>query len=538
MKFLIRIKKHQHYLYISIFLISLFFVANNLLTNKITSVTKELNKFIVQGNIKAKHKAITFDFIRLNEFIINAKKGIENTKTANKNILHQKLKLVCELAISNPNIDTGFILFTKDGRITESSFFGVNNKPYIDEIIHQIQPLTLEKTTINSDTIIKFNEVFYNRKTISYKLKDSTSIIVGYDINLIKYWKYFSENYSGEGAYLTLTNKEGVCMLHPEKKYIGTKVDSFFNNIPLQKITLSSTGSKIDELISTKVTSEYLNLEVLRYFSVVEVYDSSMILITNFPINLSLKETTTGVKQYFLWISILALCTFMLILGISRLQLQKEFSQKLKTEKEKEKLAISNEKYKQENAVLQLNQLKKKMNPHFLFNTLNSLVVLIDLNTDLSQKFVLKLAEVYRYLLENRESNLITVKEELNFLEQYFFLQEIRFKDSLHLNITYKTERKKQSLLKKIPFLALETLVENAIKHNEITKQKPLFIEILVKDEEIIVTNNYNPRKTKKQNSHHIGLNYLKNSYEFYKTDTFKTEISDNKFICYLPLLL
>ena len=88
-----------------------------------------------------------------------------------------------------------------------------------------------------------------------------------------------------------------------------------------------------------------------------------------------------------------------------------------------------------------------------------------------------------------------------------------------------------------IPFLALETLVENAIKHNEITKLNPLFIEVIIKDEEINVINNYNPRKYKDTNSHHIGLNYLKNSYEYYKINSFKTEIIDGKFKCFLPLL-
>lgn len=194
-----------------------------------------------------------------------------------------------------------------------------------------------------------------------------------------------------------------------------------------------------------------------------------------------------------------------------------------------------NEKYQKENAVLQLNQLKKKMNPHFLFNTLNSLHVLIDLNPELSQQFVLKLADVYRYLLEERSGNLITVKKEITFLEQYIFLQEIRFNNSLNVKIINNCGEK--TLLKKIPFLSLETLVENAIKHNNITKQNPLFIEIIISKDKIMVLNNYEPRKNKDKNSYHIGLSYLNNTYQYYQINTFKTEILDGKFRCTLPFI-
>lgn len=540
MKFLSKAKKHQYYLYISAFLIALFFVGNYLISNKITSVTKELNEFVIQGNIRAKHKTLRFDFSNLNNFILNADEIIETSKTLNKKTLEKNLLLICKLATAKENIDNSFVFFIENNKITNPSFLHKNNSNYIKNVTKQALSSSKKQQKTIIDDVVNFKGNVYNRKMIVNKLTNNTTVVVGYDINLLKYWKYHSENYSGDGAYSILTNSNGICMLHPDSTYIGTNISHFFKRVTKEKILnnkVNNNNFKVNELIKTKTTSEFLNLNILRYFSPIQLEKSSMILITNFPITLSSKGTINNVKQYFLWISALALCTFLLLLGISRLQLRKEFSQKLKYEEEKNELAISNEKYQQENTVLQLNQLKKKMNPHFLFNTLNSLIVLIDLNTDLSQKFVLKLAEVYRYLLENREDNLINVKEELHFLEQYFFLQKIRFKDSLHLKTIYDCTDKKKSLSKKIPFLALETLVENAIKHNEATKQKPLFIEILIKDEQIMVSNNYNPRKTKEQKSHHIGLKYLKNSYNFYKTTSFKTEITNTHFKCYLPLL-
>ena len=258
-------------------------------------------------------------------------------------------------------------------------------------------------------------------------------------------------------------------------------------------------------------------------------------MIVSYPIDIYLKEHIVSIKKYFSWMTVFAFCTFMLLLLVSRFQLRKEFMENLKVVEEKEDLMRANEKFQRENAVLQLNQLKKKMNPHFLFNSLNSLHVLIDSNPELSQQFVLKLAEVYRYLLEEREAHLVTVKKELEFLRHYVFLQEIRFSTSLKVLIRCECDDK--ILLKKIPFLSLETLVENAIKHNEFTKQKPLFITIIIREEEIVVSNNYAPRKHKDANSHHIGLDYLRNNYEYYQINSFRTLIVNGEFQCFLPLL-
>lgn len=533
MKILLKVKKHQYYLYVSILLIILFFVGNSLITPKITSVSEELIDDVVQGNLKSKENIVAFEFSKLNSFVSDAETILENSSNLSEDQLKQKLFYTSELAISNKNIENSFVFFIKDEKISDSVFLNNSDPEYIQEIYQLYNQNNKFQEKISIDKIIKSGVSVFNRKIIIFKLTNNTKVVVGYDINLIKFWNYFSENYQGEGGYTVLTDKEGFCLLHPEPKYIGNKIDNFFIEISLN--TILNNSNQNGELVQTKVTSEYLNLEVLRYFKEVKIGNDSLILIVSFPVDIYLKESIVDIKRYFSWISILAVITFMLLLGISRLQLRKEFYQNLKYAKEKEKLASSNEKYQRENAVLQLNELKRKMNPHFLFNSLNSLHVLIGMDTDLSQQFVLKLADVYRYLLEDRDGNLITVKNELNFLKQYFFLQEIRFKNSLNLSIKYDCDN--ASLMKKIPFLALETLVENAIKHNEITKQKPLFIEILITNENIIVANNYNPRKSKTNNSHQIGLKYLKNSYQHYQINSFKTEIIDKNFKCYLPLL-
>ncbi|SDW73619.1 Histidine kinase [Lutibacter oricola] len=540
MKFLLRVKKHQQYLYISIILIVIFFLGNALITPKITLVTENLIEDIVIGNLKSKQNIVDFEFNQLNSFLIDSEKIIANSEKITDNNLKEKLLFTNDLAVSNNNINNSFVCFLVDEKIEDIVFSENANTEYKREIINLIKVLKLINFETSINDVVNKDGNVYNRKIIAKELANGKIVVTGYDINLLSFWKYFSENYKGEGGYTVLTDTKGICVLHPETDFIGKPLNSFFENISINKVLNNNLGRtnfgvNQKELIKDKVTSEFLGLEVLRYYNSVKVGKSYIILIVSFPVDIYLKESLVNIKRYFSWISMLAFCIFMLLLAVSRFQLRKEFSENLKIVKEKDHLVNTNEKYQRENAVLQLNQLKKKMNPHFLFNSLNSLHVLIDSNKELSQKFVLKLADVYRYLLDDRSGNLISVKNELEFLKQYIFLQEIRFKSSLKVSIVDNSNL--QSLIKKIPFLSLETLVENAIKHNEFTKQKPLFIDIIINSKEIEVVNNYNPRKTKDENSHHIGLNYLKNSYEYYQINSFKTEVIDDKFKCFLPLL-
>ncbi|WP_042499393.1 sensor histidine kinase [Algibacter lectus] len=447
-----------------------------------------------------------------------------------------------DLVIEHHSIHNSFVSLTLENSVDETYFSNKNDAGYAEEIQAVLKDVRFVNQDVLIDTIISKNEKVINRKIYAKKLPDDTVIYFGYDVDLIAFWTYFSETYKGDGGYTVVTNKDGVCVLHPpDTKYIGKKIDMYFDTISIETILKSSlkiNGYYVPENVNSlkdKATSEFLGLEVLRYYDTIKTGDTPLIVIVSFPIDIHLKETTKNIQRYFSWISFLAFSTFMLLLLASRLQMKKEYVENLKVLEEKEHLINVNEKYQKENAVLQLNQLKKKINPHFLFNSLNSLHVLIDLNPELSQQFVLKLADVYRYLLDERDGNLISLKNELTFLEQYVFLQEIRFNKSLKVSIINNCDDK--VLLRKIPFLSLETLVENAIKHNEITKQKPLIIDVIINSDFITVKNNFTPRKHKAKDSHHIGLNYLGNTYQYYQISTFKTEVINGEFVCVLPYI-
>ncbi|RSC92131.1 sensor histidine kinase [Tenacibaculum singaporense] len=533
MKFLLKKRKHQYYLLVGVLLMVLFFIGYRLITNKITSEAEGLIEVVIKQYAKEKESILQFDFNDFNKFIVDTQKIIESSADLDRSELKNRLLFNSELAFSEENIDVSFVYFFKDNEVFDSYFFGSIDTS--KNVLERVK--SLEDKSQVFDTVLNLEGKTYYRKIIKHQLQDGTFVVFGYDINLLKYWNYFSQKYSGKGGYVTLTNNKGVCMLHPEIGYIGKHETSFFNKVSLNQVlkNYEQQDYKKKKQVKVAVISEYLNLEVMRYYDVIQVGNSELILITSFPLNIFIKESINNIKQYLLWMSLLALLTFMLILGFSRSQLRSQHLRTLQYEQERKRLAISNEQYQQKNARLQLSQLRKKLNPHFLFNTLNSLHVLIGLDKTMSQQFVLKLSEVYRYLLKDKEANFTTVKEELHFLEQYFFLQKIRFNNSINLSITDKSEG--EALLKKIPFLALETLTENAIKHNEITKKNPLFINVLIEKDKIVVSNNYNPRKSKKEKSYGVGLSYLSNFYAFYNVTSFKTEVLDKDFKCYLPLL-
>jgi sensor histidine kinase YesM len=541
MKFLIRVKKHQMYLYISVFIIAFFFLGSSLITPKITTVTENLIEHIVQGNLKSKENIIAFEFNQLNQFLEDSEKMISSSSTVSILNLKNKLLFNSDLSVSNPNISNSFVCFLDKKLNKDISFSKKNNAAYRHEITSWINTLKKNTKEVFLDSIVKSQGRVFDRKIVAKKLTNGTIAIIGYDIDLLHFWKYYSEVYKSEGGYTVVTNAKGICVLHPETSYIGNPLPDFFKTLSLTKVLKNSENINSyyqpddKNLLKERAISTYLGIEVLRYYDAVKIGRSPLVIIESFPVDIYLKDSIVSIKKYFSWMTVFAFFTFMLLLVVSRIQLKKEFAENLIIVNEKEDLMRVNEKFQRENAILQLNQLKKKMNPHFLFNSLNSLHVLIESKPEVSQQFVLKLADVYRYLLEEREQHLVTVKKELDFLRQYVFLQEIRFSSSLNVSISCECDAK--ILLKKIPFLSLETLVENAIKHNEITKQKPLYISIVIQEAEIVVSNNYAPRKNKDQNSHHIGLDYLRNNYEYYHVNTFRTVIVDGAFKCYLPLL-
>jgi sensor histidine kinase YesM len=173
--------------------------------------------------------------------------------------------------------------------------------------------------------------------------------------------------------------------------------------------------------------------------------------------------------------------------------------------------------------------LKNQVNPHFLFNSLNVLSGIIYKDVDKADEFIGKLANIYRYVLDVQDEEVVNIDREIGFAEDYLALQSLRFGE----NLKYKINAKSDKFI--IP-MALQIAIENALKHNEISDDKTLSIEISNDDRYLIISNNLNP-KFQKTESHEIGLKNIIARYQHLSDVEVKIIKTESKFEVRLPLL-
>ena len=193
---------------------------------------------------------------------------------------------------------------------------------------------------------------------------------------------------------------------------------------------------------------------------------------------------------------------------------------------------IEVEKYKTESLQAQLQNLKDQINPHFMFNNLSVLSSLVYKDQDKAVDFINQLGKVYRYVLDSRNSELVGLKEELVFIESYLYLLQIRFDKSFSVNIQINEEFKTRML----PPMALQMLVENAIKHNEVSLEFPLTLTIKVVNNKLVVSNNLQLRSST-ETSCKTGLKNIKQRYNYFTTEQVEIEETKNAFVVRLPLI-
>jgi hypothetical protein len=191
------------------------------------------------------------------------------------------------------------------------------------------------------------------------------------------------------------------------------------------------------------------------------------------------------------------------------------------------------ERLKREFVQAQLDGLKSQVNPHFLFNSLNTLVYIIPEDPDKAVEFVQKLAKVYRYILEIQERRLIPLWEEMEFLESFMFLHKERFQDNLRLSIQVP-ENQRNHLI--VP-LSLQLLFENAIKHNIISKEKPLSIALRVEDGKRLVIHNTLQRRSNPEPGTQTGLANIQSRYRYFTDQPVQVEQTEREFVVSLPLI-
>ena len=209
--------------------------------------------------------------------------------------------------------------------------------------------------------------------------------------------------------------------------------------------------------------------------------------------------------------------------------------------------AVKNEEaLKREKLALQYESLKNQVNPHFLFNSLNTLSGLIGKDGEKATRFVKQLSDIYRYVLEHKDREVVPLETEMKFVENYISLMKIRFGDNLLVKVNIEA----RSNLKIIP-LSIQMLVENAIKHNVVSKEKPLTITISMNENnQLVVSNNLQKKSSILQGDsgewEKHGLMNIKSRYEYLSKGVFEVngassepfpEELDGNFVVCVPLI-
>ena len=201
--------------------------------------------------------------------------------------------------------------------------------------------------------------------------------------------------------------------------------------------------------------------------------------------------------------------------------------------KQRESDMLQNEQLARAKAQAELEALKNQIDPHFMFNSLNSLSHLIDEHPKNAKAFTESLAEVYRYILGNKAQKLVLLEDELEFLNQYISMLKHRFGNSLVVNIEIPSSAKSNYL---IPPLSIFFAVENAVKHNEIAIKKPLVVKLNLKENTLYI-HNIKIQKINLQPSSGIGLKNLKERFKIIMDKEVFVLDNANTFTITLPLL-
>lgn len=199
---------------------------------------------------------------------------------------------------------------------------------------------------------------------------------------------------------------------------------------------------------------------------------------------------------------------------------------------EKAELEIHASDLEREKLQLQYHQLRNQVNPHYLFNTLTSLDGLIQTDPALASDFVQHMSKVYRYVLQHKESEVVSLEEELNFIDNYIKLLHLRYADGLQLHYNISARAKEKGIV----MVTLQMLIDNAIKHNMVLPAQPLKIIIWDENDYIIVHNNKQLRG-QIETSNGKGLQQLKDLYSFLSDKQIVIEDNVEHFTIKLPLL-
>jgi LytS/YehU family sensor histidine kinase len=200
---------------------------------------------------------------------------------------------------------------------------------------------------------------------------------------------------------------------------------------------------------------------------------------------------------------------------------------------QKQTVQMENEALRRETLQSQFESLKNQLSPHFLFNSLTALKTLISEAPETAQSYINNLSKALRYTLQSNEKQLVTLEEEMDFMEYYLFLISMRF----NTNLSVTTDINKKYSLYRLPPLTIQTLVENAVKHNEISTRKPLRINIITtEDDHLVVWNDIQEKITGEEGTG-IGLTNLSKQFQLILGKDITISNENNRFRVEIPLI-
>jgi len=197
-----------------------------------------------------------------------------------------------------------------------------------------------------------------------------------------------------------------------------------------------------------------------------------------------------------------------------------------------QQVAVELERTKTDNLTAQYELIRQQVNPHFLFNSLNTLKYMVESEDPHAVDFILKLSDFYRFTLESRKLDLITLAEELNILRSYVFLLKARFEAGFDLSINIDV-RHHRSL---VPPFTLQLLVENCIKHNVVSLDRPLHIRLYSEQDQLVIENPLQLKKTP-ASSTGVGLENINQRYVHLVEKKIEIQPGEAKFIVKLPII-
>jgi len=373
-------------------------------------------------------------------------------------------------------------------------------------------------TAVRSSTLISVKDSLHCLLAARHQLADSSILIFGLDINFNELQHYLWSVDSTGRASAFIVDSNRLYITNQDEKLIGLKVPE--GEKMKGETTLSDSVSSYEI-----VNSSYLQVPVVRFYTPLNIGKMNWTMVVDTPVFV-IDEDVKAIEKYVL---IMFVSTALIILGLigwSQAKWQKEFMMRQEAE-------LTAERKQKENALLQLDKLKEKVNPHFLFNSLSSLNGLIEEQPELAKSFVVKLSRVYRYVLDPSPGGLEEVSKEIRFASEYFFLLKIRFGESL-ASLVVDISAEHQAAY--IPFMSLQTLVENAVKHNVVSKSRPLHITMKSEGDGIMVTNNLQLRNDVKDSGKQ-GLNYLQSVYAHFGDYYLVSTIENDTYKCFLPVI-